>query len=275
MIAQTLSSRILDRALLPNGPIVQLGTFEDILSEQTNLRSIVISFELEMGEETKTLINSRTKQLDGKAIARSSTNIQSIKVTSQFRSASSNGTSTSAIEASKVNIDNVSLEILAYRYLFPDKSLFPEGGTHRTYEFIIDIKSLSPTELDELLKGVSSEYLKLVPYSPKELNYLGTFKLQSTSTNTRPPDPSLIVFSHFLPTRLIKKYIIEERRRLRLIGTLDLALNYPNNLFEQLWEPSEVLDLQSQVPDSLRKAVIDLYKDEDILEAFLVKVFLT
>src|SRR5579859_6892825 len=51
MIAQTLSNRILDRALLPNGPIIQLGTFEDILSEQTSLRTLVVGFELEIGKE--------------------------------------------------------------------------------------------------------------------------------------------------------------------------------------------------------------------------------
>src|SRR5579859_3575487 len=65
MIAQTLSSRVLDRALLPHGSIVQLGTFEDILSEQTNLRTLVVSFELEMKEEeVKAPTNSRTRQAD-------------------------------------------------------------------------------------------------------------------------------------------------------------------------------------------------------------------
>src|SRR5215469_7442226 len=51
MIAQTLSNRLPDRALLPNGPIVQLGTFEDILSEQTDLRTVTVGFTLEMGRE--------------------------------------------------------------------------------------------------------------------------------------------------------------------------------------------------------------------------------
>ena len=51
MIAQTLSNRIPDRALLPNGPIVQLGTFEDILSEQTDLRTMTVGFTLEVERE--------------------------------------------------------------------------------------------------------------------------------------------------------------------------------------------------------------------------------
>src|SRR5579864_7132094 len=53
MIAQTLSNQVLDRALLPNGPIVQLGTFEDILSEQTDLRTITVGFTLEIEEQEK------------------------------------------------------------------------------------------------------------------------------------------------------------------------------------------------------------------------------
>src|SRR5579864_6109173 len=74
MIAQTLSSRILDRALLPNGPIVQLGTFEDILSEQTGLRTLVVSFELEMEkEEPKAPANAEVKLVDGRLVAGLST----------------------------------------------------------------------------------------------------------------------------------------------------------------------------------------------------------
>src|SRR5947209_910828 len=147
MIEQTLSSRIVDRALLPNGPIVQLGTFEDILSEQTDLRTLVVGFEL-------------------------------------------------------------------------------EGENDRPREFSIDIKPVSATELDDFLKGVSPEYLRLVPYTTKESNYLGTFKLKSKLTDARMPDPSLIAFSHFLPARLIRKYIIEERRKLRLILAIDRAISH-------------------------------------------------
>src|SRR5579875_127722 len=51
MISQTLSNRVLDRALLPNGPIVQLGTFEDILNEASKIRSLTIKFKFEFEEE--------------------------------------------------------------------------------------------------------------------------------------------------------------------------------------------------------------------------------
>jgi len=46
MIAQTLSNPVLDRALLPNGPIVQLGTFEDILHRPSPTQTLTVGFEL-------------------------------------------------------------------------------------------------------------------------------------------------------------------------------------------------------------------------------------
>src|SRR5713226_9400213 len=46
MISQTLSSRVLDRPLLPNGPIVQLGTFEDILNEFSSSHNMILKFGL-------------------------------------------------------------------------------------------------------------------------------------------------------------------------------------------------------------------------------------
>ncbi len=268
MIAQTLSSRILDRALLPNGPIVQLGTFEDILSEQTSLRTLVVSFELEMEkEELKAPAGTRVRLVDGRVVAGLSTNIKSVKVTSQFRSASSNGTSASAIEASKVNIESVSLEVTVFPYSQP--TLFLEEKTETRLEFSMDIERLSPTELDKFLKGVSPEYLRLVPYTTNESNYLGAFKLKSKLANARMPNPSLIAFSHFLPTRLIGKYIIEERRKLRLIRAIDLVLEYPGDTFNKIAkELSELLDPDIMFSDSLREAVLDLCTDEGISEAF-------
>ncbi len=202
MIAQTLSSRVLDRALLPNGPIVQLGTFENILSEQTSLRTLVVSFELEMEkEEIKIPTNGKVRLVNEILAAGLSTNTQSVKVTSQFRSASGSGTSISAIEASKVNVESISMEMIGSFYA--QSSLF--SGSETLFEFNIDIKSLTSTELEEFLKDVAPEYLRLVPYATTELNYLGTFKLKSKLGNTRAPDPSLVSFSHFLPARLIGK----------------------------------------------------------------------
>src|SRR6266481_8964871 len=51
MITQTLSSRVLDRPLLSNGPIVQLGTFDDILNEFSDSHALTIHFTLDIEGE--------------------------------------------------------------------------------------------------------------------------------------------------------------------------------------------------------------------------------
>src|SRR5205807_10200291 len=61
MVSQTLSSRLLDRPLLPNGPIVQLGTFGDILNETADSYELTVSFELGFErEELRYLVRLRS-----------------------------------------------------------------------------------------------------------------------------------------------------------------------------------------------------------------------
>src|SRR5260370_38831898 len=45
MISQTLGSRVVGRPLLANGPVVQLGTFEDRLSDCAVSGEMTLSFE--------------------------------------------------------------------------------------------------------------------------------------------------------------------------------------------------------------------------------------
>src|SRR5712692_9289427 len=51
MIAQTLSNPLPDLPLVSNSPLVQLGTFEDILCKLTSSQILSVSFELDIGEE--------------------------------------------------------------------------------------------------------------------------------------------------------------------------------------------------------------------------------
>ncbi len=272
MIEQTLSNRVLDRALLPNGPIVQLGTFEDILSEQTDLRTLVVGFELEIEKEKlKASAGTRVRLVDGRPVAVAGTNIKSIKVISQFRSASSDSTSTSAIEASKVSVESVSLDLVALRYNKQRLPVSSEEEIGTLFEFGIDIKLLSPMEFDVFLKDVLPEYLRLVTYSAKESNYLGAFRLKEALNNIRIPTPSLVTFSHFLPARLIGKYVVEERRWSRLRRTLSMAFEYSDDRFVA---SSEIGSPEFLLPDSLRDAVVSLCRAENISDVFSGRTFL-
>jgi predicted ATPase len=272
MIAQTLSNRVLDRALLPNGSIVQLKTFEDILSEQTDLRTLEVGFLLEIDkEEQRVPTSTRTRVVDGRVISRSRTDIESVKITSQFQSANINGTSTSAIEASKVNIESVLLDVQTLQlpsFLQDDLSLHDKTG--KRLDFSLTIKRLLPEELTNFLKDVSED-LRHVPYTNNEPNYLGTFTSKNELANLQFPEPSLITFSHFLPTRLTGKYIIEERRKLQLRRAVELALRYPGSNLLLLKDLTEgVLDPSTVLQDSLREAILDFCKEkeEDIPKTF-------
>src|SRR5579859_485217 len=51
MIAQTLSSRVLDRPLLSHGPFARLGTFADILNKYSGQSSLIVEFQLDVDDE--------------------------------------------------------------------------------------------------------------------------------------------------------------------------------------------------------------------------------
>lgn len=279
MITQTLSNRILDRALLPNGPIIQLGTFEDILSEQTRLRTLEIGFELELEtekEEANPVTDTSIKRTEDKLASRFSTAIKSVKIIAQFRSAANNGTSTSAIEASKVNVESVSLDVTIFHRQLPHHplTLLTEDETDTLFDFRLDIKRLSPEEREKFLQNVSPEYSRLTPYSTTKSNYLGEFTLKSPSSHTHTLEPSLITFSHFLPSRLTRKYKLGERLKIRLIKIVELALevSHDKNLKELVEDffkgTTEAYTNSITFPDSSREAIVDLCKNHTISNPF-------
>ncbi len=273
MISQTLSSRVLDRPLLPNGPIVQLGTFEDILSEQTTLRTLTVGFELEIGKEEpreaqKTSSNARLRVVDGRVITRLGTNIQSVKMNAQFRSANSNGTSTSAIEASKVNVEYVTLEIVAGPFSRYHPS---QAETNTLLEFGLEVKLLTPAEFSKFIEDVAPGYLRFVPSTAEEPKYTATFTPEESSQASRTPNQFLVTFSHFLPTRLIGKYAVEERRKRRLMQTIGRAFDMIDETGDTsalLRIPPDLTETEIASSQTFKDAVQSLCQNENIQEVF-------
>lgn len=271
MIAQTLSSRVLDRPLLPHGSFAHLGTFEDILNKYSGIRSLIIGFQLET-EKEETIVSAR-RRLVGQSPYSAGLNVDLIKVTSQFLGAVTNGASSSAIEASKVKIEKVLLEVSSslneYYLASPNSEQLAKKG--KPFEFSIDIRKLTGGELEDFLSDVAPEYLRLVPYTTKESNYLGLFtpKDQSISKNiSDPPDPSLVAFSHFLPTRLIVKFKVKERRRQRLETAISRIFDYPGASFRTSKGVSDLFDPDDLVPINLKKEVLELCNNEKTPEVF-------
>lgn len=187
MISQTLSSPAADRPLLPNGPMVQLGIFEHILNDRSEVNTLTIGFELirEQGKQ-KNLSNILT--------------IRSVKVTSIFSGSKDNGRSSSAIDASNIVIDRVFLNIKLEFLLANIKA--------RHQELNLEIKRFANVEeeVHEFLKNVASNYRHLIPSVGKKNIYQGLIGINSENVQE-----CLISLSHFLPDQMLGKFKLEER----------------------------------------------------------------
>src|SRR6266851_66842 len=159
MISQTLGSRLLDRPLLPNERLVQLGTFEDILSEIIHSRILELGVGLEMeSEEIKTPSRLRgNTRLD----------IKSAKFLVRFNSASANGTSSSAIEAAKVVVENVLVTAQAER-ITAERLIPSEAPQQLTFEELMDphqisfsLKKATNQDIQHFLRNVPQEYSQI------------------------------------------------------------------------------------------------------------------
>src|ERR1700737_4689642 len=102
MIAQTLSNQLPDRALLPNKRIVQLGTFEDILSELSSENKLITKFE--MYYEKDELVQSLA---DSGILSNKRSSYYQICVT--FKNVSDEKAKVAANESSKFTVDDFSM----------------------------------------------------------------------------------------------------------------------------------------------------------------------
>ena len=179
MISQTLSSRVLDRPLLPNGPIVQLGTFEDILSDFSVSRKMTLSFELSFELLEFDLLSN-------------------YKVMVTFAGADTDRVGSSAVEASKVVVEDVSLK-------FNLELDLPVDGENEEVELIIDpfkgiflVRKMSDREFEDFW---SAEAVRdsLSSFVGKRPNHLGEFTSHEGVTPEVFPKLFLVSLSHFLP----------------------------------------------------------------------------
>ena len=236
MIAQTLSNQVADRPLVPQGSLVELRTFEDILSDFSDSRRMTCMFELSdvyNAAYDDTFVDDPLYRPDPFA----SDLLRMYKVKAQFSSANENGVSSSAIEASKVLLDEISME-LYFEYFVIDGPFQERSEKHEVKESFL-FKRFSENELKQFLNDISPEYWRQALYGRDKHNYLGIYELDEniTSNSNLPPDllsidaldelsedstsdfysPSdfirqnkdqfqaLATLFHFLPTQLLRK----------------------------------------------------------------------
>lgn len=88
------------------------------------------------------------------------------------------------------------------------------------FRFNINIKRMTDRELEDFLCNVAPEFLRLVPYSSEEANYLGIFQSDDQSAIRYVPGPSLVAFSHFLPSRLTTKFKLDKKPQNTIINEI-------------------------------------------------------
>jgi|SRR5579883_377269 predicted ATPase len=272
MISQTLSSRVLDRSLLPNGPIIQLGTFEDILNEASKSRVQTVCFELGIDREDPRSLPLAARRTVGSIFIDERLSVKSAKVTAKFSSAHGNGTSSSAVEASTVEVENVFLEI-GFELRVPQAasqlgSYIPEQLSLEEHVFSLSIKKILRDDLKQFLANVSPDNLRSMPYLNEQSTYLGEIEANESGGD----GPYLVTLSHFLPARLFKKFKVEERRKQRLERRIANLFEYSPESIPRIINLSnnraENIYVDELIPEGLLSSLEKICKDNNISRDF-------
>jgi predicted ATPase len=258
MISQTLSSRVLDRPLLPNGPIVQLGTFEDILSELSNSRTLIIGFTFDMeGEELN--------QTSGQRAVTPKLEIRSAKIAANFQSAVSGNGSSSAVEAAKVLVESIFMDVEGqFRSVLGDMKpevLFNDQEAE-AQKISLRVRKTANSKLNQFLSNVNAQYRRLVPDADQASNYFGSFGNERSEAEKA----YLIALSHFLPSRFIQKYNLEESYRQTMKSAVSLMFNsYYNENADIFKILSKFFEENVAKSDNYRRTLDEFCKKENIL----------
>lgn len=194
MIAQTLSNQLPERALLPNGPLVQLGTFEDILSTISGSRNLTVQFEI-----------SNEREDIGQGIYdiyRSSNH----KVTVSFSSGNDDNSSSSAIEASRVVVEKTSII-----FHFENVGTDSENPTIINGNFATERVPEAEDNLYDRFSGSTTpeRFLRIFSSIQHKPNYLGEFVSYNETDHKDEgarefsSETFLVTLFHFLPIELI------------------------------------------------------------------------
>lgn len=263
MIAQTLSNRLLDRPLLPNERLVQLGTFEDILSEFSNSRTTTISFMLEIDDEEF----FEDVHYDEQGIAWNKheyePDIKSIKITTTFQSAKQNGATVSAIEASKVLVESGLLEIVAHK---------PVRNLHfsTAFGFNFHFHKISEEEINQISKEFIGEKRPGLSYNPDQYNYIGKLEAiyefeEPESIVKRNVNSCLLTLTHFLPQQFIPISAPEEELKQSIRSHLSFLFQLPSSILQnkKMLDPFQGLLLQMPLSKEAKYSIQEFCKQEN------------
>jgi len=253
MIAQTLSNQVPDRALLPNERIVQLGTFEDILSEFSDSHALTIHFTLDIEGEKRVPIV-------GQGPISTSVIVTSVKVLTEFKGVGDNSNS-SAIEASNLTVERILME---FECQFESAFEGLEAGLRK---LTLIVSKSTNNEFNSLLQDISGSDQRIIPYFSKDFTYFGDFITEGAETE----GSYLVELSHFLPLRLFRRYDREERLRSIVNRGVTVLFTgvYSHPDFHEVAEGlSDALRMNDIFTNDFKRSIHDLCEANNISKPF-------
>ena len=242
MISQTLGSRLLDRPLLLNERFVQLGTFENVLSEKASSESINIGLELWFEEGTY-----------------SWTTAYSVMANVSFVSSNSS-TDRSASATSTILIGQIQLDVIFNAYQLAFNFEDPDNPRKENLKIDFQAKFLKHDEKQEFLKNVKESFYDILTDTS---NYSGHLNY---SQSTFAEDSYLVGFAHFLPERFIKKFNIVEQRQIDIEQDLSELFQLSRRSNFRTSDPFEIS--LADISDDLFEEIAEFCQQMDISTVF-------
>src|SRR5258707_2136427 len=189
MVSQTLGSRLLDRPLLPNERLVQLGTFEDILSEFADSRELELGFGIEFEKEEEVWYDD-----EGEPWPNLGPFVSSVQTLVTFRSGNLRNMAASAIGASKVFVEKAFIKAMPSEPLYVSRS-------KRLAEVAFISRNIGEQRFDEIYQGLSTEKKRRFSHNMEQTYYIGQF----TDDSEGDKNAYISEMSHFFPSSLEKR----------------------------------------------------------------------
>jgi hypothetical protein len=216
MVAQTLSNPTPTRALLPNGSLIQLGRFEDILHQGANPSRITLAFELDFSHEFEDEARFEENLEDELLfIDETGSPAQGVRLFTSFShdiSQRKNPTS----DASSIVLDQLSLQIT------PRLSIRKDDMEYAA--FTVECSRFDEAAFTTFSKHITNRYTRLIPSPAAKSQYVGhlyrdTQAMEDTDEEEGIAEseqqvwgPYIFTLAHFLPDRLLRTFPIRQEQ---------------------------------------------------------------
>lgn len=247
MISQTLSNQSPERALITSDRTVPLGTFEEILNQNSKNGSLSVEFDLDVSNE------DFTKKLN------SYINIKTVKVSAVFNRNENKNIKNFRYDVSEACIEKILISIVFQNSgpIFPTLDNFYRFNKQyqkiltqkaRETEVLFEIKKMSDADTKEFSTKLKGTGLDLITSQYQDALYNVILKDNLSTT----VEHYYCTLSHFLPSRFYRKYQLRDR----IPQITNSLLNFPSNT--QKREIENLIDITQKLDDNTKKAITEV-----------------